>query len=178
MLGSKLKGDPANHLTNNFSIIIQIWWKFNFIVTPLLIMTLLQTFPYAMTALLSCHVQNFIATNSWKFGWEQHEILIELKVWWKNHRCSRLWLQIIVLVVNYGISNTIVLEIPYFTTKKMKCMPLSDNTSPYHAALMWGKIKNVFTYCTISGYSDGSRIWNLFIWKTWTCFSYTITVTL
>ena len=45
---------------NDFSIGIQIRWKFGFGVTPLQGIRALQNFAHATTAQLSCHVQNFI----------------------------------------------------------------------------------------------------------------------
>ena len=44
----------------------------------------LQTFGHAMTAQLSCHVQNFIVITSLQLGWGQNEFSIEFELWWKN----------------------------------------------------------------------------------------------
>ena len=46
--------DPGACFTNNHSITVQIWG----LLEEMIIISL-QTFAHAMTALLSCHVQNF-----------------------------------------------------------------------------------------------------------------------
>ena len=59
----------------------------SFSVTPLYGIISLQNFAHAMTAQLSCHVQNLIAIISPSYGWEQNEISFEFELRWKN----RLW---------------------------------------------------------------------------------------
>ena len=70
---------------HNFSIVIQIWWKIGFSITPLWSTISLQNFAHTMTAQLSCHVQNFIVITLLQFEWEQNEISMEFESWWKNH---------------------------------------------------------------------------------------------
>ena len=70
--------------TNGFSIAIQIRWKFRFTLTSILIQWLLQNFVHGTTAVLSWHVQNFVAiwwpaTELW-----QGEISIEFELRAKN----------------------------------------------------------------------------------------------
>ena len=53
------------NFTNDYSILIQIWWKINFSVTPLQgTIISLQNFAHGMTAQLWCHVQNFIVITT------------------------------------------------------------------------------------------------------------------
>ena len=63
----------AAHFMNDFAIVIQIRWKIGFSVTSLYGIILLQNLAHAMTAQLSCHVQNFIVTTL-------HYILDEIKI--------------------------------------------------------------------------------------------------
>ena len=65
------------HVSLIFSIVIQIQWKINCSVTPLLGIISVQNFAHAMIAQLSCHVQNFIAT--WmRVGWIFNQIWISV----------------------------------------------------------------------------------------------------
>ena len=52
---------PGTHFTNNFSIIIKIWWIFHSALIQILIKWSLWNFAHGMTAVLSWHVQNFVA---------------------------------------------------------------------------------------------------------------------
>ena len=47
--------------TNDFSIAIQIWWKFHFAITLIFTRRSVQNFAHVMTAVLSWHVQNLVA---------------------------------------------------------------------------------------------------------------------
>ena len=49
------------HFTNNFSITIQMWWKFNFALIQILKKWSLQYLAHDTTAGLSWHVTNFVA---------------------------------------------------------------------------------------------------------------------
>ena len=53
---------------NNFSLRIKIPWKVHFVITQLLIIRTLQIFAHGMTAVLSCHVQNFVAISLLFYG--------------------------------------------------------------------------------------------------------------
>ena len=72
--------DPGNHVTNNFSLTIQIRWKFHFGVIQFRIIRL-QQFLHVRATWLLCHGQNFGAFMWWEYGWEE----IEFKMWLKNH---------------------------------------------------------------------------------------------
>ena len=61
-----------------------IWWKFPFAVIQLLVIISQQNFTHATTAQLPCHVWNFVAITSFKFGWEQNVISITFELWWKD----------------------------------------------------------------------------------------------
>ena len=52
---------PGPRFTNEFSIAIQIRWKFRFSLTSTLILWSLQNFIHGTTAVLSWHVQKFVA---------------------------------------------------------------------------------------------------------------------
>ena len=61
---TKAKGvnsQPGAYFTNDFFPMIQIWWKFHSAFTQTVVKWLLWNFAYGMTAVLSWHVQNFIA---------------------------------------------------------------------------------------------------------------------
>ena len=73
------------HFMNDFSITMQIRWKFGFSVIPLYGIILLLNFAYASTAQLTCHVQNFMVITSIYLGWEQNEISIKFELQWKIH---------------------------------------------------------------------------------------------
>ena len=49
------------HFTNNFSITIQMWWKFHFALIQILTKWSLQYLAHDTTAELSWHVPNFVA---------------------------------------------------------------------------------------------------------------------
>ena len=72
------------HFTNDFSITIQIRWKFHLAVIQLLVIISRQNLAHATTAQLSCHVPNIVAITILLFGWEQIEISITFELWWKN----------------------------------------------------------------------------------------------
>ena len=79
---TKLK--PGAHFTNNFSITIQMWWKFHFALIQILKKWSLQYLAHGTTAGLSWHVPNFVAIWSSVIELELSEISIEFKLWWKN----------------------------------------------------------------------------------------------
>ena len=72
------------HFTNNFSITIQMWWKFHFALIQILIKWSLQYLAHGTTAGLSWHVLNFVAIWSSVIELELNEISIEFELWWKN----------------------------------------------------------------------------------------------
>ena len=56
---------------------IQIRWKLRLAITPLLAIRSQQIFAHAMTAQLSCHVQNFVEITVLESRWEWNEISTE-----------------------------------------------------------------------------------------------------
>ena len=70
---------PVIHFTNSFSLIIQILSKPNFDIIQYLTKQLLQIYAHVTTAVLSWHMQNFVAMILSQLGWEQNEILYYLK---------------------------------------------------------------------------------------------------
>ena len=78
------KSSSGTHFTNDFSITIQMWWKFHFALIQILIHGSLQNLAHGTTAGLSCHVPNIVAITILLFGWEQNEISITFELWWKN----------------------------------------------------------------------------------------------
>ena len=77
-------GGSGTHFTNDFSITIQIWWKFHLALIQLLVIISQQNLAHATTAQLSCHVPNIVAITLLVLGWEQNEISITFELWWKN----------------------------------------------------------------------------------------------
>ena len=75
---------PGAHFTNNFSITIQMWWKFYFALIQILIKWSLQYLAHGTTAGLSWHVPNFVAIWSPVIELKLIEISIEFELWWKN----------------------------------------------------------------------------------------------
>ena len=80
--------DAGAHFTDDFSITIQIRWKFQLAVIQLLVIISQQkqNFAHATTGQLSGHVQNFLAITSFEFGWEQNEISLTFELWWKKYQ--------------------------------------------------------------------------------------------
>ena len=74
----------GTYFTNDFSITIQMWWKFHLALIQLLMIILQQHLAHATTAQLLCHVPNIVAITLLVFGWEQNEISITFEMWWKN----------------------------------------------------------------------------------------------
>ena len=64
------KWGPGTHFANDFSIAIQIRWKFHSALIQVVVMGSLQNFAHGMTALLSWHVHNIIA--KWYPSMELH----------------------------------------------------------------------------------------------------------
>ena len=77
---------PGAHFTNNFSITIQMWWKFHFALILALIKWSLQNVAHGTTAGLSWHVPNFVAIWSTVIELELNEFSIEFELWWKNRK--------------------------------------------------------------------------------------------
>ena len=75
---------PGTHFTNDFSITIQIRWKFHLALIQLLVIISRQNLAHDTTAQLSYHVPNIVAITILLFGWEQNEISITFELWWKN----------------------------------------------------------------------------------------------
>ena len=74
----------GTHFTNDFSITIQIRWKFHLALIQLLMTISQQNLANCTTAQLSCNVPNIVAITLLVFGWEQNEIFITFELWWKN----------------------------------------------------------------------------------------------
>ena len=68
------------HFTNDFSIKIQIRWKFHLVLIQLLMTISQQNLAHATKAQLSCHVPNIVAITLLVFGWEQNEISITFEL--------------------------------------------------------------------------------------------------
>ena len=75
------------HFTNNFSILIQIWWKLGFSVNPIYSIISLHNVAYITTAQRSWHVRNSIVVACLQLRWEQDEsfhriwITMENRAW-------------------------------------------------------------------------------------------------
>ena len=70
--------------TNGFSIAFQIRWKFRFTLISSLIKWSLQNFEHGTTAVLSWHVQNFVAIWWPATELQQDEVSIEFALRAKN----------------------------------------------------------------------------------------------
>ena len=79
-----LPDGAGTHFTNDFSITIQMWWKFHFALIQILIKWSLQYLAHGTTAGLSWHVPNFVAMWSSVIELELNEISITFELWWKN----------------------------------------------------------------------------------------------
>ena len=75
---------PGPRFTNGFSIAIQIRWKFRFTLISILIQWSLQNFVHGTTAVLSWHVQKFVAIWWSATELQQGEVFIELELRAKN----------------------------------------------------------------------------------------------
>ena len=84
----KLKWTPRPRLTNGFSIAIQIWLKFCFILTLILIRWPLQSFVHVLT----WHVENFVAIWSQATELQRDEISIEFELRAKNVSETSPWI--------------------------------------------------------------------------------------
>ena len=71
--------NPGACFTNDFLFAIQIWWQLCLAVIPLLAIRLQQIFVHATTAVLSCHVHNFVAIAVLELKWEWNKISIEFE---------------------------------------------------------------------------------------------------
>ena len=75
--------DSGAHFTNNFSITIQMWWKFHFAPIQILIKWSLQYLAHGTTAGLSWHVPNFfcdmVISNWIRAKWNFHRIWIVME---------------------------------------------------------------------------------------------------
>ena len=76
---------PGFCFTNDFSIGMQIRWKFRFTLALILIQWSVQNFAHGTTALLSLHVQKFIAIWWSAAELQRGEVSIEFELWAKNH---------------------------------------------------------------------------------------------
>ena len=59
--------------TYDFSIVIKILWKIDYVAIYFLAITSLQRFAHATTAQLLCHVKNIVTTTLLEFRWEQNK---------------------------------------------------------------------------------------------------------
>ena len=75
---------PGACFIEDFSIVIHIWWKICLAVVLFVVIRSLQNFAHAMTAVLSWHVQNFVAITLLVFEWNQNEIFIKFELKHKN----------------------------------------------------------------------------------------------
>ena len=75
---------PGPRYTNGFSIGIQIRWKFRFALTSILIQWSLQNFVHGTTAVLSWHVQKFVAIWWPRTELQQGKFSIEFELRAKN----------------------------------------------------------------------------------------------
>ena len=71
----------GSRFSNGFSIAIQIRWKFCFTLISILIQWSLQNFVYGTTAVLSWHVQKFVAVWSPTTELQLGEVSIEFEHW-------------------------------------------------------------------------------------------------
>ena len=94
LLGQSQLSNPSDLAC---SVVIQIWWKLVFSVTPFYGIISLQHFVHATTAQLSRHVQNFIAITWLHFGREQNGISIEFELRWKN----RSWIGLQLIIISH-----------------------------------------------------------------------------
>ena len=82
--GDLLLNKPGASFTNVFLPVIQIRWKFRLAITQLLAIRSQHIFAHAMTAQLSCHIQNFVAITVLESRWEWNEISIEFELRWRK----------------------------------------------------------------------------------------------
>ena len=75
---------PGPRFTNGFSIAIEIRWKLRFVLISIPIQWLLQNFVHDTTAVLSWHVQKFVAIWWPVTELQQGEVSIEFELRAKN----------------------------------------------------------------------------------------------
>ena len=76
------------HFTNDFSIVIQMWWKIGLGITPPYDFISVQNCVLVTTAQLSCHALNFITITSLKLRHDDKEISIEFEFEFEWAPCS------------------------------------------------------------------------------------------
>ena len=76
------RGQPEARFNNDFSIAIQIRWKFHFTLTSIVIQWSLQNFVHGMIAVLSWHVQKMVVI--WWPAMELWEFSIKFSLWAKK----------------------------------------------------------------------------------------------
>ena len=64
--------NPGSHFTKDFSIVIKIRWKIDYVAIYFLAITSLQRFAHAATAQLLCHVKKIVTITLLEFRWEQN----------------------------------------------------------------------------------------------------------
>ena len=74
------------HFPNEFSIVIQIRWKFHSTLFEVVVKWSLWHFAHGTIAVLSWHVQNCIAIWYTTMSLHLNQFSIEFELWWKN--CS------------------------------------------------------------------------------------------
>ena len=74
----------TTHFTDDFSLTFWISRKICLNVIHFLSIRLQPNFARAMTAMLSWHMQNFVAITMLEFGWSKKILSIEFELWWKN----------------------------------------------------------------------------------------------
>ena len=80
MLVKEAPDPKPTHFTNGFSIAIQIRWKFRFTLSSIIIRWSLQNFVHGTTAVLSWHVQKFVAIWLPATELQQGEVSIEFEL--------------------------------------------------------------------------------------------------
>ena len=138
---------PGAHFINSVFIAIQIRWKFRFAVIPVLINISLQVFAHATTALLSWHVQKFVAmTHCNLYGSNRnfHRILVTMErtlVKWSH----RVLLTIIASQNRWGDAGKHLLcqhikawiNVRNFAGDISRCISLYYRYSFLHLSMFW-----------------------------------------
>ena len=90
---------------NTFSTIIQVWWKFCFIVSALTVKISRQIAPNTMTAQQSCQVQKLPGISWFKIVWERMVIWITDLVYYS--KSLEKWTPVAILLtsINFNLSS-------------------------------------------------------------------------
>ena len=74
---------PGAHFIYDFSIVIKMGWKFHTALIQVVVKWSLRYFAHGTTALLSWHVQNFVAIWYRTRDSNQNHSFVEFESWWK-----------------------------------------------------------------------------------------------